>query len=207
MSILKREIESIGAIVLAAGMSTRMKQPKLIMPWGNQTVISHVIRVLNAAGIQTIRVVLGGYETQLSNVLTGLSVDFVVNPHFANGEMIESLKVGLIDMPLTIQAILMVLGDQPQIQEATVRNLVEQYHRSYSPLIIPSYQFRRGHPWLIHRNLWNEIQEIVPPKTLRDFLNNHENEIEYLPIDDPTILQDLDTIEDYQKFYPDSLNP
>jgi molybdenum cofactor cytidylyltransferase len=61
---------------------------------------------------------------------------------------------------------------------------------------------RRGHPWLVARPLWGEILAMMSPQSPRDLLNAHSNEIEYVNVDNPSILQDLDTPEDYLKFKP-----
>jgi len=97
---------------------------------------------------------------------------------------------------------LIVLGDQPQLQLSTAASLIQEQETNPAPLIIPSYQMRRGHPWLVRRELWEEILAIQPPKTLRDFLQSHSSQIHYLSLDTPTILSDMDTPEDYQKSRP-----
>jgi molybdenum cofactor cytidylyltransferase len=58
---------------------------------------------------------------------------------------------------------------------------------------------RRGHPWLVARPLWNEILELKPPESPRNFLNRHAAEIQYVEVNTSSILDDLDTPEDYQK--------
>ena len=192
----------IGAVVLAAGMSTRMGQQKLIMPWGSTTVIGKVIDTLITAAVNPIFVVVGGNREDIGRLLTELPVTIVFNPNFANGEMLESLQTGLMELPDYVQASLMVLGDQPQILESTVRKIIAQYRKDESGLIIPSYQHRRGHPWLISRNWWVEILNLKPPLTLRHFLHQHSDEIEYLIVNSSTVLEDLDTPDDYRKYSP-----
>ncbi|HNB36033.1 MAG TPA: hypothetical protein PK414_07420, partial [Anaerolineales bacterium] len=81
-------------------------------------------------------------------------------------------------------------------------SVCEAFHKSRSKLIFPSYQMRRGHPWLVARPLWNEILAVAAAQSPRDFLNSHASEIEYVTINTPTILQDIDTPEDYLKYKP-----
>jgi len=69
-------------------------------------------------------------------------------------------------------------------------------------LVIPSFQMRRGHPWLIARQLWQEVLEIKPPRTLRDFLQANQEKITYVVVDTPTIFWDIDTPEDYERQKP-----
>ena len=101
-----------------------------------------------------------------------------------------------------MEAALICLGDQPQVEEGSVRSVCDAFQRSRSKLVVPSHQMRRGHPWLIERELWDEVLRLREPDTLREFLNRHAGEIEYVVVDTPTILQDMDTPEDYLKYKP-----
>ncbi len=190
----------IGAIVLAAGLSTRMGQPKMILPWKGKTVIEAVVGALLQGGINLPVVVTGAGREQITGLLRKYPVQLVFNPSYADGEMLHSLKAGLSALSPNIQAVFIVLGDQPQLQSSTVRSLIEEYRKSNAALVIPSYQMRRGHPWLVGRELWAELLDLHEPNTLRDFIHQHEKEIDYLKVKTPTILSNLDTPEDYEKF-------
>jgi molybdenum cofactor cytidylyltransferase len=192
----------ISAIILAAGESKRMGQPKMLLPWGNSTVIAKVISTFLKAGLEDILVVTGGAHEQVEEVLAGYPVRKIHNQDFATGEMLSSLQYGLNHMLEGAQAALIALGDQPQIREASVRFVCEAYRENKFPLIVPSFNRKRGHPWLVARPLWNEILALKSFQTPRDFLNNHAHEIHYVNMDTPTILTDLDTPEDYQKSRP-----
>lgn len=74
--------------------------------------------------------------------------------------------------------------------------------QAQSPLVVPSFQMRRGHPWIVSRALWAEILAMLPPQTPRDFLNAHAKDIQYVEINSPSILADLDTPEDYRASRP-----
>jgi molybdenum cofactor cytidylyltransferase len=192
----------ISAIVLAAGQSKRMGQPKMLLPWGNLTVIEQVVTTFLNAGVKDILVVTGGAHDQVQKAIEAYSVRSVQNSEYAAGEMLSSLQLGLSKMPDPTQAALIGLGDQPQIQEESVRQVCEAYQRSLSLLIVPSFRMRRGHPWLVARPLWNELLGLRPPETPRDFLNDHADQIQYVSVDTPTVLADLDTPEDYQNSRP-----
>jgi molybdenum cofactor cytidylyltransferase len=103
-------------------------------------------------------------------------------------------------MPNQTEAVLIGLGDQPQVQEGSVRQVRDAFKESASSILVPSYQMRRGHPWLIARPLWNEFLELQHPQSPRDFLKQCNDQINYVDVKDPNILTDLDTPEDYQKW-------
>jgi len=193
----------IGAVVLAAGMSRRMGQPKQVLPWGKTTVIGQVVSVLETAGVNQIIVVTGRAYELVEEALQGTTAQCVYNPLHETSEMLTSLKIGISRLNETIQAMLIVLGDQPQIEESTVRGLIDDYRQEKGTLIVPSYQMRRGHPWLVDRKYWQEILQMDEEReSMRDFLRNHSQEITYYVVNTSTVLADLDTPEDYQQLRP-----
>lgn len=189
----------ISALILAAGQSSRMGQPKMPLPWGANTVLGQVIQTLQAARVEDVLVVTGGDRDAVEAIARVMGARTAFNSDYATAEMLSSLQVGLLAMGPGTEAVLVALGDQPQVLESIVRLVLEKYAGSPSPLIVPSFRMHRGHPWLVRRELWNEILEMRPPQTPRDFLNEHASEIIYLDVDTPTILQDIDTPDEYLK--------
>jgi len=126
----------------------------------------------------------------------------VYNKDYTNGEMLTSIQVGLRALGDNVDGILVVLGDQPQIEVHVVIEIVERYNASEHPIIVPSFKMHRGHPWLLDKIFWDEILALKPPMRLHDFLNAHINDIDYVNVDTPSVLQDLDTQQDYSRFKP-----
>lgn len=192
----------ISAIILAAGESKRMGQPKMLLPWREGTVLTHVLSVFREAGIEDIVVVTGGAKEQVETLVAGLGVRTIFNEAFQTGEMLSSIQCGVRALTRQTGAVLIGLGDQPQVQAGSVRRVCEAYFEKKSSLVVPSYQMRRGHPWLAARPLWDDLLKLELPASPRDFLNAHAAEIQYVIVDDPGILADLDTPQDYLKFKP-----
>jgi molybdenum cofactor cytidylyltransferase len=192
----------IGAVILAAGQSQRMGQPKMVLPWGSTSVLGQVVSVLQSVGLHSILAVTGGAEHQVMEVLSHYAVDAVHNPDYAHTDMLDSLRCGLLRLDEHVSAALVVLGDQPQIERKTVELLLERYLNTGAKLVIPSYHMRRGHPWLLDRTLWDEITQMTAGHTMRDFLNAHADAIEYVEVATPSILKDLDTPQDYAEERP-----
>jgi molybdenum cofactor cytidylyltransferase len=187
---------SISAIIAAAGKSVRMGQQKMLMPWGNTTVLGKVIETLQAAGIEDITLVT---NSTIALQTTNYKLPIVLND---GGEMLGSIQLGLQAQKPSAEATLICLGDQPQVEEGSVRRVCDSFRENKSSLVVPSYQMRRGHPWLIARELWDEVLQLRAPKSMRDFLNAYKNDIFYVEYDSPSILQDLDTPADYLKYKP-----
>lgn len=186
----------ISAIILAAGQSKRMGKPKMLLPWEKSTVLQTVITTFQAAGVDDILVVTGGARIQVEELI-GQTAQTVYNENFEYGEMLSSIQTGLKYKLSESSAALIGLGDQPQVQAKVIQHVLQEYKQSNAPIIVPSYQMRRGHPWLVARDLWQEILNMPIDETAREFLNSHAKEIHYLKIESPSILQDLDTPQDY----------
>jgi molybdenum cofactor cytidylyltransferase len=204
----------ISAIILAAGQSRRMGQPKMLLPWGNVSILEHVISVFARAGIEDILVVTGAVREQIEEAVVKFGKEYPVraihNKNYSRGEMLSSLQCGLraLASPARSEArgvttaALVGLGDQPQVQESSVRLICKAFKETASTIVVPSFRMRRGHPWLVAQALWTELLEAQPPQSPRDFLNAHTNDIYYVNMDTSSILTDLDTPEDYRASRP-----
>jgi molybdenum cofactor cytidylyltransferase len=187
----------ITAVVLAAGKSERMGRPKMALPWGDTTVLGAVLHTLASAGIEDIRVITGAARDLVEPICVGAGVTAVFNAAYGEAEMVSSIQSGLRSLSAVVEAALIVLGDQPEMQAETVRRVVEAYRQSRPRLVVPSHRMRRGHPWLVDRELWPELLELTANDTAREFLSQHDRDIKYVEIDSETIHKDLDTPDDY----------
>jgi molybdenum cofactor cytidylyltransferase len=189
----------VGALVLAAGMSRRMGQFKLTMPWtAGKTIIEHILDQLLLARVGNITVVTGHRAPEIRATAARLGADAVYNPEYATGEMLSSLKAGLNAMPAHVAAALLVLGDQPRIQPRVITQVMTAYAEGAGDIIIPSYQMRRGHPILIDRHYWPEILSLSDSAVLRDVINKYAERIGYVNVDTDSVLGDVDTPQDYR---------
>lgn len=197
----------IAALVLAAGESKRMGTPKMVLPWASSgTVIEKVVATFHDAGVGMVVVVTGGDRQLVEDVLAGCGVETVFNPDYASGEMLSSVKVGLRFLEVTrADAALICPGDLPQLKTETVRRMIEVWQQEHVPILIPSYQMRRGHPVMIAREKWAGILQLSEGETLRDYLNQHMHVSEYLPVDDAGVRRDIDTTQDYEQAQRDSM--
>ncbi|MGQ9886976.1 MAG: selenium cofactor biosynthesis protein YqeC [Aggregatilineales bacterium] len=188
----------VGAVVLAAGMSRRMGQPKVLMPWvGRRTIIEHILDQLVLARVDHIVVVTGSYRAEVESRAAALGVPTVFNPDYAEGEMLSSLKAGLAALPPQVAGVLVVLGDQPRIQPRVVNQVMMAYAEGKGGLVVPSYEMKRGHPILIDRRYWAELQALPMDGSLRTLLQAHADEIAYVNVDTDSVLRDVDTPDDY----------
>jgi molybdenum cofactor cytidylyltransferase len=165
-----------------------------------------VLNVLDQAGVDESLVVTGGarreVDAAIGELVLTMPVRTVHNRSYSANEMTTSVQVGLSNLDEKVEAALIVLGDQPQMQTYVVQSLLDEYRITMASLVVPSYQMRRGHPWIVAQLLWAEIRNLTPSETLRVVLNRHADEIHYLSVNTPTVLQDLDTPDDYHTYSP-----
>jgi len=189
----------ITAIVLAAGLSTRMGRPKQLLPFGEHTVIAQVVAVLQESGLDEIVVVTGHEHRAIEAELADRPVRCAFNPDFARGEMISSVQVGLRAASPEARAALIALGDQPQIEPQVVQRLIAAYRETGARLVVPTHGGRRGHPIVMDRSLWPEVLTLSWNDNLRTVVHVHSDEILHVPVETATVLRDLDTLEDYKE--------
>lgn len=190
----------ISAIVLAAGLSKRMRSPKPLLSWGGTTVIRRIVDTLFAASVGEVIVVCGQIVAEIGEALHGSGAKLVQNSDYARGEMIQSVQLGLKKAKHDSEAALICLGDQPMMQLSTVVSVLNRYSTDPAGIVFPSYHQRRGHPWLVARDRWQAIWDLEAGQTLRDFLFQQRQLIEYVDVDTETILADMDTPEDYLRW-------
>ncbi|OGN81843.1 MAG: hypothetical protein A2X24_07490 [Chloroflexi bacterium GWB2_54_36] len=191
----------VAAIVLAAGASRRMKQAKMTLAYKGSTVLGTVLTTLHSAGIDPLIVVIGGARDAVEMALSELPFGVIraYNPDYEHTEMLDSLQIGMQRLPDETDAFLIVLGDQPQIHAEVVQALVHEYETTGQTLIIPSYRMRRGHPWLVGKVQWASLIGLQAGHTMRDFIQQYQDQLHYLVVDTSSILEDMDTPEDYQR--------
>ena len=134
-----RNHSRIAAVILAAGMSSRMGEAKQLLRLGEQTLLEQVLENVRAAGVSEAVLVLGHAAETIRKSIAAGNVKVVVNDAYREG-MGSSLRAGISALPAEIDAALIVLADQPFVQPATLALLMEQYRKSGAQILIPMYR-------------------------------------------------------------------
>jgi xanthine dehydrogenase accessory factor len=192
-----RKLPSVTAIILGAGESRRMGKPKLLLPFGDATMIGTVISNVLASSVEKAIVVLGSNYESHHEVIKDYPVEIVNNKQFREG-MFSSVKCGLEAISDTTDAVMVLLGDQPMIQADEMDQLIESYRESEKEIAIATHGNKRGHPVLFGRKFISEISGYPSEASLRDLLQNHPAEILETKTGHDRILRDIDTEKDYQ---------
>jgi molybdenum cofactor cytidylyltransferase len=188
----------IAAIVLAAGGSVRMRGPKQLLPIDGQPMVRRVVEAVCGASLAQVVVVTGAYADEVEWALDGLPVELVANEAWSEG-MSTSLRMGLGALRQEIQAVLIVLADQPALTSQVLSALVLRYRTTGAPIVAPVCRGRRGNPVLFDRRLFDELMAVEGDQGGRILLTRYAAEVQQVEIDDPAVLFDVDTLQDYQE--------
>ncbi len=184
----------ISAIVLAAGTSSRMGSPKPLLTLGGRPLLERVLETVRDTQVDDIVVVLGHEADRVRDSVSFDGARAVVNPAYTDG-MSTSLRAGVRAADPRSDGLLIVLGDQPFVESATINRLIERRNGSHAKILIPTYEGARGNPVLLDRSLSEDVQSIRGDQGCRAIFGHHADGILEVPVDDPGILVDLDTPE------------
>jgi len=186
----------IWAIVLAAGESRRMGRPKLVLPYGDRTIIEAVVQNVVSSRADRVVVVLGGCGREIKDKISSFAVKKVTNRKYKEG-MLTSVQRGLSALSSSARAALFVLADQPDVSFSMIDALIEAYHREEKGIVLPVYRKKRGHPLLIDLKYRREIETLSPDIGLRGLLREHPDDILEVRVSSPAVLRDIDDPDDY----------
>lgn len=189
-------MNDIWAIVLAAGMSTRMGTQKLLLPFDGKTIVEKVVENILNSGIENILVVLGANRIEIDEVLEFWPVRTIWNENFREG-MHTSVISGVKSLPADAKAVMFFLGDQPFIPVNVSAKVVAAWKDSGKGIVIPLFNGKRGHPPLYDLKFRKEILNLDPSVGLRSVALKFQDEILEVETGCPGILKDIDTQEDY----------
>lgn len=184
---------NIGAVIVAAGMSTRMKKFKQLMKIGDMTMAERVVTNFQRAGISDIVMVTGYQSDLLIKSEKKLGITFLKNEEYETTEMLDSAKIGLDYLQKRCDKILFCPVDIPLFSVNTVKKLIVHDE----DFVVPVYNGRRGHPIMLDSTLVNGILAFEGERGLKGALD-HLGAVPYeVQVDDEGIMMDTDTEEDY----------
>ena len=187
-----------GAIILAAGLSSRMNANKLLLPWQDgRAIVDHVVSKYVRAGIAPILVVTGRDAEQVKAALEHLPVICCYNPYYKTGEILSSVKIGLAAMPAEVAASFIQPGDMPCIPPPIISQLKAQHQSGKN--IAPRHAGQRGHPILLDRAFWRAMLDLSADAMPRDVIQAHRQHLRLIDTDDDGVVLDVDTRAAYER--------
>jgi len=190
----------VSAVVLGAGESRRMGTNKLLLPWGETTVLEKTLRNMGASGVAETLIVTG-HERELIEPLTVRYGRVSFNRDYTKG-MLSSAQAAVRALGSSTEAMLVMLGDQPLVGPDIIDALLEAYAAGPGGLIAPTYGGRRGNPVIIDRRYFAELLALPPEAAPRALLQRHPDDLLLVEVQNDAILHDLDRPEDYERLRP-----
>ncbi|MEM7803076.1 MAG: nucleotidyltransferase family protein [Chloroflexota bacterium] len=196
------------AVVLAAGLSRRMGQAKLLMPWVDgksvlEQTLSHLLEVIQPAQALLIS---GGYRDAVEAIAGNMGIRSIYNEAYATGEMLSSLKVAvetLVKEKSGVRGMLVLLGDVPLLQPSTIATVLRLAdERPEMNLIAPVFEGKQGHPVFIRSTLFDSLLNLPPSGAPRDLFKANSKAVLRVGVDDPGSVIDIDTPALYARYRP-----
>jgi len=198
---------SFAGVILAAGDSSRMGSDKALLPWSpqqagqapsNETFLSAAIRSLSAA-TEFVVVVVGNNEAALAPIIYAQGASLVVNPDPSRGQF-SSLQVGLHEvLNHGRDAAMVTLVDRPPVSAAILQTLRDAFETAEQNIwaVVPEFSGKHGHPYLAGREMMEAFLRVPPTSIARDIEHAHQKHIRYISVDDPLVVLNINTPEEY----------
>lgn len=183
-----------GAVIVAAGLSSRMGEFKPLLKIGSLSVVQHVIAAFWQAGIRQIAVVTGHNAPALREHLADSGVTFLHNEHYQTTQMFDSAKLGLSYMKQHCERVFFTPVDIPLFTSCTLQKLMD----ANAPLATPFCDGRQGHPLLLSSSLIDVILDDCGEGGLKGAISRTGIPMTHVEVDDPGVLCDADTPEEFQ---------
>jgi molybdenum cofactor cytidylyltransferase len=183
----------VSGLVLAAGGSSRLGRPKQLLPYGDGTLLGHVLEVARACPFDQLVVVVGAHRNDVRAGVGLGGADVVVNDAYGEG-CSSSIAAALGAVDARCDVLVLLLGDQPGVTAKTVAALLDG--RGAAPLAVCRYADGRGHPLAFGREVFAELAALHGDKGVWRLLDHRAGDVRDVPIAG-RIPRDVDTREDY----------
>lgn len=187
-------MQKTGAVLVAAGMSSRMKDFKPMLPFGDSTIANHIVMKLKDLCIEPIVMVTGYRAEQLEKHLSHASVRFVRNERYEDTEMFDSVRIGLEEIKNDCDRVLLQPIDIPAIKTETIRKVM----MADAGIIRPMCNGKPGHPIMIRADMIPGICAYSGNGGLRGAIEHSGVPVISLEVEDEGIYRDVDTLVEYK---------
>lgn len=197
-----RSQAEVWGVVPCSGRSDRMGTPKAMLDAGGQTFIERIIHVHRAGGCRRVLVALPTLDGPVAAKALEAGAQLVRNPSPEDGP-IGSLRASLQILDDSVEGISFCPVDHPLIHENTVRKLIAMFQQSQAPLVVPTFNGKRGHPVLFRSVLFDELLNDALPEGARTVVHRHLDDTVSVPVDDEGTVIDIDDMTAYRLHFPD----
>jgi len=196
----------ISGLILAAGQSSRMGQPKQLLPFRGTILLDWVMAQAQAASaLDEVIVVLGRAADEIRPRLRVTRAQVVINPVFTEG-CSASYKTGMATLNPRAEAVMVLLGDQPGVESAVIDQVAKDWRQKGGTIGLTSYHGRQGHPMVFARALFDQLRQLQGDKAAWKILDAHPEWVRHIEVNRP-FPEDVDTLQDYQTLMRETTPP
>ena len=198
MSTEKTLEKNFGLVLLAAGKSSRLGQPKQLLSYGDDSLLKHSLRIANTSVAHPVIIVLGAHADNIKRDIGEADSSLVVNENWEEG-MASSIRCGLKalnSIDPNAEGVIIMACDQPYVTADLLNNLVSVHQQTQKIIVTCSYENTYGPPSFFHRSLFPELMQLTGDVGARSLVQRHPDEVEMIPF--PTGMIDIDTAADYE---------
>lgn len=198
----------INGLIVAAGLSSRMKDFKPLMKINNKPLIMNTIDSLRKSGIKDIYVVVGYRGDEIKKILQNENIHIIHNSNYRNTSMYDSFKLGLIEISNNCDALAFTPGDIGFVSKFTIDLLIDEINKGEKKIIYPMFKGEKGHPPIISSKCFDYLLSYDGYEGLKGGLEYFKYDSIKVETPDKFILLDADTKEDFQKIknYYENIN-
>ena len=192
----------VGAVVLAAGDSSRFGMPKQLAIFQGEPLVRRSVTAANEAGCAPVVVVLGANASQITTILTELPVSIVEHPNWSDG-LGSSIAVGLkraLAMVGDLDAAILLACDQPFVNATALKQLIQLHVKNQQPIVASAYAETLGIPVLFDRSCFGDLLQLTGDTGAKAMILARPSDV--CPFDFPAAAIDIDTAADYEKLTP-----
>jgi molybdenum cofactor cytidylyltransferase len=190
----------INAIILAAGESKRMGKTKALLSFGETTFLGQIISVIKSSDVDRVNVVLGADAERIKKSVDLSGTEVVINKDYKKGQL-SSLIAALESIPPATEAILVCLVDHPFISRVVINGIVSKFRETGSPIVIPVFEKKRGHPALFAASLFKELANAPAEEGARYVVKCNAEKVKEVEVEDGKVLAGINTPEDYRTYF------
>ncbi len=205
-SVKKREKKIMG-VILAAGNSTRMgKDNKLLRNIGDASLVRNTAIEMLKSDLDSCSIVLGYQADKIAEAIKDLNLNLILNPLWEEGQG-SSLKAAVNTLDTTYSDVLIMLGDLPGVTSKHINTIIEEHlltDNRKSKITIPSFNGKKGNPVIWGRSFFPDLSNLQGDVGGRALFSQHPAAINLLDMDDPAVVTDTDTPEDFENFLNDN---
>jgi molybdenum cofactor cytidylyltransferase len=202
--IQMRSISCIRPIILAAGHSSRMGYPKALLPLGDDTFLTRILKTIGKIPFSDPVIILGKAADQIKPMIGSSSVRIVINEDPDRGQL-SSIQIGLSNVDSGQEAGMIWPVDLPGVSEDLVHRIALEFINSKALIVYPKCGSRRGHPAIFHRTLFQEFMDAPLNEGAKNILIRHQPDTLELPTDELATIRDIDTPSEYEMMTGETL--